>query len=216
MSLLVGALFGTVLALDIARPTLAVNVLTTGLVDEPAHLATVALGLLALSAKFLPPRRSTFAWSALIASVAIDLDHLPLYTGTLGIAHGGRPYTHSLLIVVLGLVTALAVRRFRAVLLGVALGCALHLVRDVATGPGVPLWWPMTESSVRVPYWMYLCVLFLLAVIAVWRDLLLQTQPRSDPSGAVRVWWARPGQAVREAGGRNLDGDPHTPESTLG
>jgi inner membrane protein len=180
MTLLVGTLLGTVLALDAAFDALAVNVVTTGLVDEPAHLATASLGLLALSTRFLPPERRALTWSALIASVAIDLDHLPLYAGVSGIAHGGRPYTHSLLTVALVLLAGLAFRRFRTVLMGVALGCVLHLLRDVATGPGIPLLWPMTDASVRVPYWIYLCFLLLLATIAVLREFADRPLTQAD------------------------------------
>jgi len=184
MTVLVGTLIGTVLALDAAFDALAVNVVTTGLVDEPAHLATAALGLLALSTRFPTPKRRASTWSALIASVAIDLDHLPLYAGVSGIAHGGRPYTHSLLTVALVLLAGLTFRRLRTVLLGVALGCALHLLRDVATGPGIPLLWPITDASVRVPYWIYFCFLLLFATIAVLREF--EDRPLTPPESSAK------------------------------
>ena len=55
---------------------------TTGPVDEVAHLATATIGLLVLARFIEAPRR--FYVAALITSVAIDVDHIPLYLGLLG------------------------------------------------------------------------------------------------------------------------------------
>lgn len=38
--------------------------------------------------------------------------------------------------------------------LGIALGELGHLLRDIATGDGVALLWPLTETGVRVPSWI--------------------------------------------------------------
>ena len=65
------------------------------------------------------PRR--FYVAALIASVAIDLDHIPLYLGLLG-NYAQRPVTHSLSTVAVFVVAAAVSRRHRAVLAGVATG----------------------------------------------------------------------------------------------
>ena len=65
--------------------------------DEPAHLATGILVVLVLIA--LAPARPAVAFvlAALVASMAIDLDHLPQYLGWPGLTGGTpRPYTHSL------------------------------------------------------------------------------------------------------------------------
>ena len=81
------------LAFDAADRRVSFNVLASGLLDEAAHLTTAALGLLVLARLIDMPRQ--FYIAALIASVAIDLDHIPLYLGLLG-NQGQRPFTHSL------------------------------------------------------------------------------------------------------------------------
>ncbi len=134
------------LVFDAADRRIPFSVLGTGLLDEPAHLATAALGLLAVCpvVRFTRP----FVVGALVASVAIDLDHLPLYLGVRWVAPGGmgRPFTHSLATVaVLGLGAAV-LRSYRAPLAGAAAGLVLHLGRDIAEGvPGVPLLWPVSD-----------------------------------------------------------------------
>src|ERR1700749_5188598 len=80
------------LAFDAADRRVPFSILASGVLDEVAHLATGALGLLALSCFIDVPRR--FYAAGLIASVAIDLDHIPLYLG-LGNPYQ-RPVTHSL------------------------------------------------------------------------------------------------------------------------
>ena len=67
------------LAFDAADRRIPFGVWTTGPVDEVAHLATAALGLLVLARFIDAPRR--FYVAALIASVAIDVDHIPRYLG---------------------------------------------------------------------------------------------------------------------------------------
>ena len=112
-----GLLAGVALAFDAADRRVPFNILISGLLDEPAHLATAALGLLVLACLVDVPRR--FYVAALIASAAIDLDHIPLYLGLLG-NDGQRPVTHSLSTVVVVAVAAAISRRHRAVLAGVA------------------------------------------------------------------------------------------------
>src|SRR5208282_1717894 len=120
------------------------GVWTTGLVDEVAHLSTAALGLLVLARFIDAPRR--FCVAALIASVAIDVDHIPLYLGLLG-SQAQRPVTHSLLTVAVFVAAAVASRRHRAVLAGVATGLVLHFARDLAEGPGVRVFWSLQDTS---------------------------------------------------------------------
>ena len=133
--------------------------------DEPAHLLTAWLALVAL-----PPRRRPAVPWALLGAVAIDVDHVPLYLWHVGTAtESGRPVTHCLLSVVVFLCGARLVRRARPVLAGLAVGVALHLVRDLATGPGVPLLWPASGASVSVPHAWYLEVLVVLAAVAARR-----------------------------------------------
>src|SRR5579863_5905790 len=100
-------LAGVALAFDALDRRVPFGLLTTGPLDEVAHLATAALGLLVVACLVDVPRR--FYVAALIASVAIDLDHIPLYLGLLG-DNGQRPVTHSLTTVAVFAVAAVASR----------------------------------------------------------------------------------------------------------
>ncbi len=109
-----------------------------------------------------PPLR--FVVAALIASVAIDLDHVPAYLGSH--LFGGdlpRPGTHGLLLVLalLGLAGALRRGPGRQITLGAAFGVSAHLLRDLATGPGVPMFWPVSDSVVAIPYAFFVAFLAL-------------------------------------------------------
>jgi inner membrane protein len=148
------------LAFDEAKRRIPFGVWTTGPVDEVAHLCAAALGLLVLARFIAAPRR--FYVAALIASVAIDLDHIPLYLRLLG--NGGqRPVTHSLSTVALFAAAALASRRHRAVLAGVATGLVLHFARDIAEGyPGVLVFWPLQDTSWMVSYRWFVVMIFTL------------------------------------------------------
>jgi len=138
------------LAFDAAKRRIPFGVWTTGPVDEVAHLCTAALALLVLARFIAAPRR--FYVAALIASVAIDLDHIPLYLGLLG-NEGQRPVTHSLATVAVFAAAAVSSRRHRAVLAGVATGLMLHFARDIAEGyPGVLVFWPLQDISWMVSY----------------------------------------------------------------
>src|SRR5437660_8957455 len=125
-------LAGVALGFDAVDRRVPFGLLTTGLLDEVAHLATAALGLMVLACLADLPRR--FYVAALVASVAIDLDHIPLYLGLLG-DDGQRPVTHSLATVVGFAAAAAASRRHRAALAGVTTGLVLHFARDMAEGP---------------------------------------------------------------------------------
>ena len=149
--LLLGAI---ALAFDAADRRIPFGLWTTGPVDEVAHLCTAALGLLVLACFIDAPRR--FYVAALIASVAIDVDHIPLYLGLLG-NEGQRPVTHSLSTVAVFVVAAAASRRHRAVLAGVVTGLVLHFTRDIAEGyPGVRVFWPLQDTSWMVSYRWFL------------------------------------------------------------
>lgn len=133
--------------------------------DEPAHLITAVLALLALPRGMARP----FVASTLVAAVAIDLDHLPQYIGWDELTEGApRPYSHSLVTVgFLVVVAAVASHRGGLIILGAALGVGAHLARDIATGPGIPLLWPLSSSAVTVPHWTYLAGLGLLGAAAL-------------------------------------------------
>ena len=123
------------------------SVIPGGPLDECAHLMTMLLALWALG----PAITRRFLVGALIASVAIDVDHVPQHLGTQLLTPGhARPYPHSLLTIVVVLGLALAWRRRRSLWLGVALGLVVHFWRDLSeAGPGVSLLWPVSEQLVQ-------------------------------------------------------------------
>lgn len=158
-------------AIDALRPW---PLLVTGLLDEPAHLATAALALCALAPRRPPP----WLWKpALAASVLIDVDHVPAYLFNRFYLPDGRPPTHSLTLVVALAALGLAGPRMRWAL-GAAIGVLLHFLRDLATGPGVGLLWPASDESFRVPYPAYLVTVVVLALVASWRLLRLERERR--------------------------------------
>ena len=97
---------------------------------------------------------------ALIASVAIDLDHIPAQLGADWLTAGTpRPYTHSLLTIVVVVAIAVLWRRRRDLLLGVAIGLAIHFWRDMGEGgSGVSLLWPVSYHSFQYPHGLYVAV----------------------------------------------------------
>ena len=150
-------LAGVALAFDAADRRVPFSVLATGLLDEPAHLATGALGLLALACFIDAPRR--FYVAGLIASVAIDLDHIPLYLGLLG-NQDQRPVTHSLTTVLMIALAAAVSRRHRAVLAGCVAGLLIHFARDIAEGPpGVRMLWPIRDTAWTASFWWFLAMI---------------------------------------------------------
>ncbi len=142
-------------------------VAVTGALDEPAHLATALLVVLVVARWPTTLRGRVLIGAALAASVVIDADHIPLYAGASTVAQGGRPFSHSLAAVTVLLLVGVAARgRWRSVFFGAGLGVALHFVRDVATGPGLPLFWPFDVTNLRLPYPLYVGLLALLGLIA--------------------------------------------------
>ena len=154
------------LAFDAADRRFASSVLASGALDEPAHLATGALGLLALSCFIDVPRR--FYVAGLVASVAIDLDHIPMWLG-LGNPYQ-RPVTHSLATVVVVVVAAAASRRHRPVL-GRGGRAADPLRRDIAEGPpGVRMLWPLSNMAWTASarwFWAMIIVFTVVRLIVV-------------------------------------------------
>jgi len=115
--------------------------------DPVAHLATAVIVLVALRLSM------PVTVAAAVAVIAIDVDHIPAYLDWDGLtASSGRPYTHSVATIGLLLAVALVSRRFRLVAAGAALGVAVHLWRDLVTGPGIPLLWPLSDDGARLPY----------------------------------------------------------------
>lgn len=147
-------LAGVALGFDAADRAVPFGLLSTGLLDEIAHLATAALGLMVLARFIDAPRR--FYAAALVALMAIDLDHIPLYLGLLP-DRDQRPVTHSLATVVVFASAAAASRRHRAVLAGAATGLVLHFARDIAEGPpGVRILWPVQQTAWTASYWWFM------------------------------------------------------------
>lgn len=130
------------------------------------------IAVTAVSGRRPPP---LFVAAALVASVAIDLDHLPAMLGWGGLTGPEpRPYTHSLVTVaiLLGL-GFLAAGRYRVAMLGLAFGVSAHLFRDLATGPGVSLALPVSTAAIRVPYFLYAALMALAAIMVRFRALPL-------------------------------------------
>jgi inner membrane protein len=134
------------------------GLLPAGALDEMAHLTTAIL-ILAAGPRVL---RSRFLGPALIASVAIDADHIPQYLGYRFFTEGvPRPYTHSLLTIGIVLLGAALWRRRRGLLLGIALGLCLHFFRDLAegNGSGVALVWPVSGHAFSFSHMVYLAIM---------------------------------------------------------
>ena len=159
-------LVGLVRWLDKADPE-GMSTLEVGLHDEPAHLATSLLVLLALLGPGRMRRHAGETATTCAASVLIDVDHLPLYVDfPLDVAVAeGRPFTHSLSTVAALAGLAGAVRWRRRLLACASAGVGLHFVRDIATGPGLPLWWPWEQRNRSLPYQLYSRTLLVLALI---------------------------------------------------
>jgi len=153
---------GVALGFDAADRSVPFGLLSRGPLDEVAHLATAALGLMALACFTDAPRR--FYVAALVASVAIDLDHIPVYLGLL--PQDQRPITHSLATVVVFAVAAAASRRHRAVLAGAAAGLVLHFARDIAEGPpGVRMLWPLQQTASTASYRWFLGMIIVFTAV---------------------------------------------------
>jgi membrane-bound metal-dependent hydrolase YbcI (DUF457 family) len=125
--------------------------------DETAHLLTTLLICWALGRR----AGERFLMPALVASVAIDADHVPARLGAQFLTAGTpRPYTHSLLTIAVVLVLAWRWPRRRDLWLGVALGLALHLGRDMGEGgSGVSLLWPFSDHSFQYRHGYYVAVM---------------------------------------------------------
>lgn len=175
-----------IFALDAVSTATASSTAEIGVLDEPAHLATAGVLLLALVLLAGRVVSVPFLAAALVASVALDLDHLPQYLGWNGLTEGApRPYTHSLVTPVVLLLVAVAVDgRARQAALGAAFGVGAHLFRDLATSSGLVLLWPASSAAVRAPYLLYAAGLLSVAgavvVVSLPRDH--RRSPVKEPS----------------------------------
>ena len=134
--------------------------------DESAHLLTTLLVLWAFG-----PRLGRFLAPALLASVAIDVDHVPGHLGADWLTAGTpRPYTHSVLTILIVLGLALVWRRRRDACLGVAIGLAVHFGRDMGEGgAGVSLLWPVSGHAFQYPHGYYLALIAACVALAAHR-----------------------------------------------
>ena len=109
------------------------------LADWTAHLTATALALRALPDE----TADELADGALVASVAIDADHLPIAAAMLRGEHElPRPRPHTF---------ATPARLAAAGRRGAAFGTAVHLARDLFNGPGVAVAWPLHGRLIRLP-----------------------------------------------------------------
>jgi inner membrane protein len=139
---------------DVASMIAGDSFLPGGPLDEVAHLGTAVIILWALGPRVCRPA----LWPVvLVATVAVDVDHIPDRLGAPWLTAGTpRPYTHSLLTILLVLLLASALRRHRDVLLAVALGLSIHFFRDLAEpGHGVSLLWPVSDRAASLPHAAY-------------------------------------------------------------
>lgn len=145
--------------------------LVIGSLDWIGHLATAVIVVGSLPVAL----RTRALVAALAASLLIDLDHLPQYLGTDVLTDGtARPYGHTLTAVLVAVAAALALRgRAREVAAGVTLGVLVHLLRDVASGPGISPLWPLSDAVARVPFWLEAALLAVLAARAWYRAAAL-------------------------------------------
>lgn len=139
--------------------------MVVGGLDEIAHLATGILAITGL-ARQRPPR---FAGSLLVASVAIDLDHIPSYMGIKWLNRGTpRPYPHSLLTLLVVAMLGTLWRGQRLAILGAFAGLTLHFWRDLSEpGGGVALLWPLTKRSFSVAYAWYAITIAILVILTI-------------------------------------------------
>jgi membrane-bound metal-dependent hydrolase YbcI (DUF457 family) len=154
---------GLILAVDAAKPESGQPVWLDGVLDETAHLATAVLALGVIGTDV----DGRLARGLVGASVLIDLDHIPQYTGAGWLTAGtARPYPHSSLTLLAALATFWALRR-RApeaaatrTALGVLLGLSGHFVRDLAEPrTGMPLLWPVSDRAFSIPGNLYAALL---------------------------------------------------------
>jgi inner membrane protein len=152
--------------------------IVSGLFDEPAHVATAGLVLLAV-----PYRSRPWTRGFLVGAALPDLDHVPL---VLSRVHPDvddpRPVTHCLLAIaplaLAGVVTRGPPSEYAA---GAVAGALVHFARDLAVGTGVALFRPLDGRSIKVPYGLYAAALVALAAGAARRGTASRADRRAAP-----------------------------------
>lgn len=176
-------LLAVVLAVDVLVALTDLPRAALGVADEVAHLSTAVLLLRVAAARWplarpLPP---TLIVAALAASVLIDVDHVPADVfGSDVLTEGTKRAVHALPVHRrrAGPCRGRRQTRYGATGPGRAVGVALHLCRDLATG-GVALVWPASTALVTVPYLVY--ALTLVAGVLIRPP---ETRSRLGPRGA--------------------------------
>jgi membrane-bound metal-dependent hydrolase YbcI (DUF457 family) len=128
----------------------------------PSPVGHTIFGLAFARVSNVPLARNSWTEVAVVAFLANlpDLDFLPGYLlGEPTLYH--RSISHTLLAAIAaGVVTALVYRALgREVLPYLMLGAALfgsHLLLDVTTGPGVPLFWPLLDGDVQTQWSVFM------------------------------------------------------------
>lgn len=156
----------TIFLVDVMTDRLAPSLVIAGLLDEAGHVATAIILMAAATRR----PTGTFILAALVAVVAIDIDHVPREVfGWAGITAGApRPYPHSLITPLITGMWALRARHSgRDLAAGLTFGLLTHLLRDAATGSGLALFWPLTKRVVEMTYALYVGIL-LVALLRTW------------------------------------------------
>jgi membrane-bound metal-dependent hydrolase YbcI (DUF457 family) len=151
-----GAACAFIFAADALLEAMSLSVALRALLDELSHVGTVYIVLVRLR---LCPSRS-FVQGAMLGATLIDLDHVPMAMRRRGDLTGQpRPRLHSLLpLLAIGAYSRWLAERRGCTFRGAAFGFVTHLMRDMATG-GVPLFWPLSARTVRMPYRIYAAAL---------------------------------------------------------
>jgi hypothetical protein len=174
--------FGVVVAADLAVVLLRPPFRLGGVFDECAHLATAVVARPSFG-----PRDADWTAGYYAGSVGIDADHVPVLIDPDRVdATAQRPPAHTVLTPLsLALLSRRATGPGRQRLAGAAAGAAVHLARDIATGPGVGLLSPLVKRRLRLPYALYLVTLF--ALLRRRKGATLSAAySRSRPSAAPR------------------------------
>jgi hypothetical protein len=143
---------GVIFVVDYYFENASPPLLVVAVLDEIAHLGTALILLIGLGRVSLSP----FTVACLVGAVLIDVDHLPaMLSPDVSLIEEERPVTHSVIWVAVLLISSTGLTgQWRSVVVGLSLGILTHLVRDMATG-GVPLFWPVSDNIVEIPYWTY-------------------------------------------------------------
>lgn len=160
----------TIFLVDVMTDRLAPSLVIAGLLDEAGHVATAIILMAAVTRRLTGTFTGTFIVAALVAVLAIDIDHVPREVfGWAGITAGApRPYPHSLITPLITGMWALRARHSgRDLAAGLTFGLLTHLLRDAATGSGLALFWPLTKRVVEMTYAFYVGIL-LVALLRTW------------------------------------------------